>query len=97
MTNFCGIKKIHILDASNQYESTIEKNKNRYLFQLVKVDISSSIDQTNKILTIYETNFQGLSVATPLQIELKEVPDWRIYKPEMLFKLLNDEQMKRLS
>lgn len=29
-------------------------------------------------------------------IELKELADWRIYKPEMIFKLLNDEQMKRL-
>lgn len=29
-------------------------------------------------------------------IELKDLPDWRIYKPEMLYKLLNDEQMKRL-
>lgn len=29
-------------------------------------------------------------------IELKEVIDWRKYKPEHLFKLLNDEQKKRL-
>ncbi len=29
-------------------------------------------------------------------IELKDLPDWRKYTPENLFKLLNDEQMKRL-
>ena len=29
-------------------------------------------------------------------IELKELPEWRKYNPDLLFKLLNDEQMKRL-
>jgi hypothetical protein len=29
-------------------------------------------------------------------VELKELIDWRKYKPDLLFKLLNDEQMKRL-
>ena len=29
-------------------------------------------------------------------VELKELPEWRKYNPDLLYKLLNDEQMKRL-